>query len=217
MPRYASVERQKEEEERHRQEILGAAAKVLVEQGLHAATMRDVARAARFSIGKIYQHFPNKAVLFQELLDHYVDEAVEIVESSLGGPGRIAERSERAVHEILEFSHRNPLFFRLLVNETLGFELRMQTQFGKTIAAKYARMIRAGVGVFEEGLESGEVRGGTAEELTLKLAGIFNAVVTAETLRPAARPVAEITDLILRLFWEGARGDRVPAERKKRR
>lgn len=218
MPRYSSAERQREEEERHRREILDAAARVLVEQGLHAATIRDVARTARFSIGKIYQHFPNKAVLFEELLDHYVDQVVEIVEATLGGSGPVTGRIERAVHDVLEFTHQNPLFFRLLVNETLGFELRMQTQFGKTIAAKYARMIRAGVGALEQGLKARELRGGTAEELTLKLAGIFNAVVTAETLRPAPhRSVGEIADVILRLFWDGARGDRTPAERTRRR
>lgn len=205
MPRYASLERQHAEEQRHRREILEAAAAALVEKGLHAVTMRDVAKAARFSVGKLYLHFPNKEFLFEELLDHYVDQALVIVERVLPGPGRPAERIETVVREVLAFVYDNPLFVRLLVNETLGFELRMQAQFGRSIAAKYQRMLQTGFRVFEEGLRKGEFRSGTAEELTLKLAGIFNAVVAAESLRPVPRPVDEVAEVILRLFWEGTR------------
>ncbi len=57
-------------------EILGAAARILVEDGYSAMTTNDVAAAAGVSIGSLYQYFPNKDALLRALVERHLD-AVE--------------------------------------------------------------------------------------------------------------------------------------------
>lgn len=213
MPRYSSIQRQRSEEERHRREILEAAIGVFAERGFHAATIRDVARSARFSVGKLYLHFHSKEALYAALLDHYVDQVIELLEGVFAAAGSARDRLERAVRAALAFHDQNPLFLRLFVNETLGFELRIQTQLGKSFAAKYERILGCFRRAFDAGLAAGEFRNASADELALKLAGIFNAVLAAELRRPKRRTAEEIAAVVLRLFFEPAAGGSRPRRR----
>ncbi|MCB0219994.1 MAG: TetR/AcrR family transcriptional regulator [Chrysiogenetes bacterium] len=200
MPRYASKARQEAEEARHRRDILNAAMQVFVEKGFHTATMRDVAQSAEFSVGKLYLHFSSKEALYQEMLDQHLAELLDRVEAALGGADGARQRIENAVREQLSYFEENPLLLKLFVNETLGFEMRLQAQFGRGVLAKYHRYQTGLVETFESGLASGEFVGATGEELALKLSGILNALLTMEVQRPEPRPVDVLVETTLRLF-----------------
>ena len=47
--------------------LLEAAAKVFLEKGYDAATMTEIAAAANYSIGSLYQFFPTKLLLAEAL------------------------------------------------------------------------------------------------------------------------------------------------------
>lgn len=49
--------------------ILTAASKIFSEKGFHLATVEEIAKEASVGKGTIYQYFPSKAAIFQEL--HY--------------------------------------------------------------------------------------------------------------------------------------------------
>ncbi|MEW6776003.1 MAG: TetR/AcrR family transcriptional regulator [Bdellovibrionota bacterium] len=201
MPRYASKARQEAEEARHRSDILNAAMQVFVEKGFHTATMRDVAQAAEFSVGKLYLHFSSKEALYQEMLDQHLAELLDRVEAVLRGTGRARQRIEDAVREQLSYFEENPLLLKLFVNETLGFEMRLQAQFGRDVMAKYQRYQTGLVKTFEAGLAAGEFMGATSEDLALKLSGILNALLTVEVQRPEPRPAVVLAEVALRLFY----------------
>src|SRR6185295_14834077 len=55
--------------ERTRQELLGAAARVLAEKGLHQTKISDIAAAADVGVGTFYLHFPTKEALFDAVVD----------------------------------------------------------------------------------------------------------------------------------------------------
>lgn len=202
MPRYAHAARQIEEESRHKQEILDAAVAIFAEKGFHLATMKDVAEAARFSVGKIYLHFPSKESLYQELLTENFDRLVGEVEAAVTAGGSSVERIRLFVSALFAFCERHPVFVRLFVNETLGLELRIGSQLGQGILAKYQRLVGDLATIFSVGLRDREFRGGTAEELALKLAGIIDAVLAAEVRRPSPRRFTELSGVVLRLFFE---------------
>lgn len=201
MPRYASKQRREAEEARHRGEILEAAMQVFVEKGFHAATMRDVAQAAEFSVGKLYLHFSSKEALYQEMLDQHLAELLDRIEAVLRRRGGARQRIETAVREQLAYFEENPLLLKLFVNETLGFEMRLQSQFGRDVMAKYQRYQTGLVRTFEAGLKAGEFVGATGEELALKLSGILNALLTVEVQRPVPRPAGVLAEAALRLFY----------------
>jgi AcrR family transcriptional regulator len=96
--------------------ILEAAARVIAEQGLDAATMEGIAAEAETSIGSIYQFFPNKAAVFDALGDRYMEKARAFFDVISSGP-----LLDRPWPEILETSidafaafHENEPGFRAI-------------------------------------------------------------------------------------------------------
>lgn len=62
------LSRRQRERQQHRQEILTGAERVFAEKGFHATTMEDVAAAAEFAVGTIYNFFPSKEQLYHCLI-----------------------------------------------------------------------------------------------------------------------------------------------------
>jgi AcrR family transcriptional regulator len=60
-----------ERSERSRRQVLDAALALFSRQGYRATSVREIAEAARVSIGNVYHHFPDKESIFTTLLDEY--------------------------------------------------------------------------------------------------------------------------------------------------
>src|SRR5258707_6304628 len=65
----ASGNRFERRRERTRQDLLGAAARVLAEKGLHQTKIADIAAAADVGVGTFYLHFPTKEALFDAVVE----------------------------------------------------------------------------------------------------------------------------------------------------
>ena len=64
-----------------REKILGVTRSLLVEGGVEAVTMREVARRVEYSPAALYQHFADKEALIHELcLTDYADFAALFLE-----------------------------------------------------------------------------------------------------------------------------------------
>jgi AcrR family transcriptional regulator len=63
--------RREEKAERSRRQVLDAALQLFSHQGFGATSVREIADAAKVSIGAVYHHFPDKESIFRELLDEY--------------------------------------------------------------------------------------------------------------------------------------------------
>ncbi|MBO1317298.1 TetR/AcrR family transcriptional regulator [Acanthopleuribacter pedis] len=57
--------------QRSRELILAAGLRCFSQNGYKATSMKDIARGADISIGRVYHHFDNKLQVFTELLDNY--------------------------------------------------------------------------------------------------------------------------------------------------
>jgi AcrR family transcriptional regulator len=60
-----------EKAERSRRHVLDAALQLFSHQGYRATSVREIADAAKVSIGAVYHHFPDKESIFRELLSEY--------------------------------------------------------------------------------------------------------------------------------------------------
>ena len=60
--------------------ILEASAQILANRGEEALTTNHIAERAGFSIGTLYQYFPNKSALLQAVLKRHLGEVTETVE-----------------------------------------------------------------------------------------------------------------------------------------
>jgi AcrR family transcriptional regulator len=57
--------------ERSRRQLLDAALDLFSHQGYRGTTIREIAQAAKLSVGNVYHHFPEKEAIFRTLLDEY--------------------------------------------------------------------------------------------------------------------------------------------------
>jgi AcrR family transcriptional regulator len=69
-----------------RERILDAAAKVMREQGLGAATTKEIARAAGYSEAMLYKHFSDKQQIFMGVLQERI--------GALQGPGALVGQGD---------------------------------------------------------------------------------------------------------------------------
>lgn len=68
---------------RTHQNLLDAAATVFAERGYGAASVEEIARAARVSVGSVYAHFQSKQKLFVALMDRRRDSEVAVAAGHL--------------------------------------------------------------------------------------------------------------------------------------
>jgi AcrR family transcriptional regulator len=94
--------------------ILQAAAEVFAENGYYDATMDDVAKKLGVSKGAVYQYFPSKDRLFQELCGDAARKLEEMLRSSFSGP-QLREAAERYINaEFDRFARKQMLMFEAL-------------------------------------------------------------------------------------------------------
>jgi TetR/AcrR family transcriptional regulator, transcriptional repressor for nem operon len=174
-----------------REQILDAAERVLVERGLAAATMADVAEAAAVAKGTVYLYFESKTELLAGLRARYFERFAAM----LGDPppeghprAGTAERVERLVAASYDFA---------LANHALHHVLFHEAGFGEVDAFARARAVMADL--VEAGRASGELTVADPALATDFLLHGLHGVLVGTTHRPRSqrRPlVAGVTDLI---------------------
>jgi AcrR family transcriptional regulator len=101
--------------EERRVEILDAAKRVFGEAGYHETTTKDIAAAAGVSEALLYQHFPGKRQLFEEL----IQDAAANLEGRLHA-AREADQPEAAgVAAYFDFVEAESPLYRVFFRETL--------------------------------------------------------------------------------------------------
>lgn len=96
-----------------RDAILNAALEILVVKGVHNTPMSEVAKAAGTGMGTIYNYFPNKDLLINEI--YLVIKAKEeklFLEVNTGQP--VKTQFENYLTVIIEFFLLNPSYFNFL-------------------------------------------------------------------------------------------------------
>jgi AcrR family transcriptional regulator len=100
--------------QRRVEQLLEAAAEVIGEVGVDAATTNAIAARAGTSVGSLYQFFPNKDAIVQALAARYESQMAELNVAAMGGPGAadlpIRELMSRIVKPMATFFQQNPAY-----------------------------------------------------------------------------------------------------------
>ncbi|WP_461415059.1 TetR family transcriptional regulator [Gemmatimonas sp.] len=99
--------------------LLDAAATVIAEQGLNAATAEAIAAQARTAKGSLYQFFPNRDAVLAALALRYADEMRAIHERAFPLDAHdvpLDRLIDRIVKPLAEFHDRNPAFRRVFAS-----------------------------------------------------------------------------------------------------
>jgi len=90
-----------------RNELLDIAAKLFMEKGYTATTMRDIAAAANMKAASVYYHFDSKEQMLQEVLDKGITKIFETTQRNMRQLSETASFQERL--ELLLTSHMEAL------------------------------------------------------------------------------------------------------------
>ncbi len=143
--------RKERERLRHRQEILAAALQLFAAKGFHNVSMQEIAAAAEFATGTLYNFFPSKEDLFFELLAATAEECLGLVLPALEGPGDERQRLAQFIRLHERIAREQATAIRLYLLECRGRHLPQpkvearKKEIDAQVFERLANVIAAGV------------------------------------------------------------------------
>ena len=111
------ISRKERERLMHRNEILQAAEKCFAAKGFSSTTMAEIAEAAEFSVGALYQFFQSKEEIYISLLTEKLQRWTGEVEKALEAEKNPVEKIKSVGRKFCEVLKENEQFFRILTFE----------------------------------------------------------------------------------------------------
>jgi AcrR family transcriptional regulator len=117
-----AVERREREKAAFREQVLGAARKIVLKEGFEGLTMRKIADAIEYAPGTIYLYFENRDDIAAELTQRGFEELLRAV-APAGTIADPAERLERIGDHYIKFAVEHPETYRLIFMESYTTDL----------------------------------------------------------------------------------------------
>ena len=107
-------ERREKDREKRREQILDAARKLLLKDGLARTSVNRIAQKAELSVGTIYFYFANKEDVFAELQREGLEILHRKIVSRMGGIEKPDQKLEACARVYLDFSEENADYFDVI-------------------------------------------------------------------------------------------------------
>jgi TetR/AcrR family transcriptional regulator len=157
-----------------RTQFLDAAEEVFGAKGVHAATIKEIAERAEYSVGSVYLFFENKDDLFTEVLSRRGREMVEGIAGVVPGAGTPMRRMTALARFEAEFFRHRSAFARLvLASSTLG-RLMPATTKGREAEQSMGQAMSLTASLIREGQADGTICEGDPLILARLLSGIVS-------------------------------------------
>ncbi len=198
------VSRKIREGQTRRRELLTAAEVLFAKNGFFKTTMAEIAEAAEFAVGTLYQIFKSKEEIYLSLVDEKVTAYLAEVEAQTSTASGGAAKIEALIRTKLNFFEHNRNFFRIYVAEWSGSEWTAKSAFGDRIWKKLLTHLDMIAHIIENGARTGEFKGISPKEAAFALNGMMNSTIFHWILgnHPPGSLVAK-TGVIKELFLSG--------------
>jgi AcrR family transcriptional regulator len=186
-----------------RKHILNAALKRFARCGYAAASVQQIVTDAGVSKPALYYYFPDKAALFQALVDQAHDERFALMLQAAERGRTIAEKLEEIVASVFQFALRNRELMRLAF--ATAFAASGESPGLLKCREKGRRSYEFIRSLIERGQADGELtRDFTADELSMGIYGQLNTYVMLRLLTPDCPLNRQTAKQIVRVFLQGA-------------
>jgi AcrR family transcriptional regulator len=182
----------------NRTEIIKAAVGLFNQNGYHATSMSDIARAVDIKKPSLYHHFDSKEAILSAILetgmDQLIAEITEILNSNQGCTAKLRD----AIHAHACLIASNPEGAAVFLREDRGLGDEYMAQY---VAKRdeFERLFRA---IVRQGIDEGAFRDTDVSITVHALLGMVNWMT--RWYRPAGRLSAEqIADMFADLFLDG--------------
>ncbi len=114
----AKLSRKERERLMHKKDILRAAERCFADKGFQSATMAEIAEAAEYSVGALYQYFSSKEDLFISIVVDKMKEMTKRLTAILKERKGAIEKVNAFMQVFRTLLEENEQFTRILVHET---------------------------------------------------------------------------------------------------
>ena len=186
---------------RHKEEILAAALKLFSDRGFHDVSMQEIATEAEFATGTLYNFFPSKDALFDELLDGSAERITSELAAILGQPGTEVERLSRYFRSLPSQLEMHAPFIKLYVSEvgTRGAKLAKDRDKEEVSAAMALKV----QDLLESGIRKGYFRPVDAEVAAIAITSTLETVAFGMAGRFDLAEATRIFEKVEQLFVDG--------------
>jgi TetR/AcrR family transcriptional regulator len=200
-----------------RQHLLQAALRSFARRGYAGTSVRQIVQEAGVTKPSLYYYFPDKARLFQAIVDRAHDERYELMVQAAQRGRTAGEKLEEIVAAVFEYSLRNRELMRLAF--ATAFAVSGEAPGHTKCLEKGRRNFEFICSLIREGQASGELsRSFDVEDLAMGIFGQLNSYVMVRLLVPDCPLDRAAAKRIVRLFLEGAgrevRGPKAETRRK---
>jgi TetR/AcrR family transcriptional regulator len=186
-----------------RQHILQAALGCFAHSGYSAATVQQIVGKAKVSKPALYYYFPDKAGLFQALVDEAHDERYALMRKAAARTAELGGQLVEILVALFDFLGKNRELMRIAF--ATAFAAPGEVPDGLRYTKKCERNFEFIHSLIKKGLASGELDTRfDSRELAYGLYGQMNFHVTAHLLMPHRRLDRKVAQRIVELFLAGA-------------
>ena len=156
---YKSSEKTRAKKDAKRTAMMQAAVQVFAQKGYHAATVRDVVKAAKVAIGTFYFYFPDKETLFVYLYEETSDFLLQTIQQAVNQRDTLAQRIQSGIQAYVNIGLYDPAVVQLLLVGGVGAVPSLhakRVEFRKKLTAIWQQVLDQAAGSGE--IEAGETR-----------------------------------------------------------
>lgn len=154
------------ERQQRREHLLNAAARVFGRRPFDEATMQEVAAEAQIGMQGLYEHFPSKQDLYEQVMLQRAQVFQKRAEEVLQGRGTPLERLRGLATVYVEQFSDQPWRLSSFLRDRLNFDWGVDTRFMERLRAVYQRERDHLKGLLAEAVACGQVRPLDPEFLT---------------------------------------------------
>lgn len=189
-----------------RQAILEAAAGLFIQHGYHGLAMRTIAEQVGVTKAALYYHFRDKEELFLALLSGYLEEMDAALKQIRAAGGSTYTQIGALVAHILSQPVEQRAMIRIASQESAELSPPGQQRLNRVYHEKFIDPLCQ---VLQNGMESGELRGGDPVVATWALLGIlYPYFYPAHVRQTPSTP--QVIAQILEIYWYGVAGEGTP-------
>jgi len=180
--------------------VLHAAEAVFAEEGLHQASMAEIARRAGVAVGTLYNHFADREALLGALLALSKRELLTQIDARLEevARGSFVDQLVALVTALFKHVDTHRSLFRLLMADERMGRGHGGNQSAREIYQRFEKVVR-------RGLKEGFLREQPPELLAAMLLGAMRGVMMRETYGAPSGPMVECVGPVVDFFLHGAR------------
>ena len=186
-----------------REQLLQSALQCFAHCGYAATSVQQIVSRARVSKPALYYYFPDKAGLFQALVDEAHDERYALMQKAAARVDDLRGQLVEILAALFDFLRKNRELMRIAF--ATAFAAPGEVPEGLRYTAKCRRNFEFIHSLIRKGVQNGELdRRFDSRELAYGLYGQMNFYVTAHLVMPKRRLDRRIAERIVDLFLAGA-------------